>query len=351
MTDHVSKEPEDVTTSKKCLRLQAQTFLLTWPQNETPKETALERLIQENWKVPLEWAVVASERHQDGSPHLHAVVRFQTRLRTTSTTAFDFVCGKHGNYQASRSAKASVEYVVKKGDYVSHNLQVEDYLSSTKKPKISGEIAKMISEGQSLEEVEKKDIGFYMMNKRKIEEYHSHVTKRNCLPSSKWIPYSMELISKTSTSTAQVMTWLNTNLYQDRPYGAKDLYLFGPTMLGKTTMINYLEKFCRTYHIPLYEDWYDLYTDEDYDLVVCDEFKGHKSVQFLNAFCQAATFPLKRRNTCPYQKKKHLPVLIVSNYSLEQCYHKLVENHPNALEPLKRRFVEIELNEPLNIQH
>lgn len=349
MTDQSSSEPTVATTSRKCLRLQARTFLLTWPQNDTPKETALKRIIDNEWKVPLEWAVVASEKHQDGSPHIHAVVRFQGRLRTTITNFFDFVCEKHGNYQSAHSAKASVEYVTKKGDFVSHHLDVQEYLASKKK--ISTEVAKKILEGLSLVEVEAMEPGFYMMNKRKIEEYHQLVTKRTYKPTLTWTPFGTELILTSCSSTARVMKWLNTNLFQERPYGAKDLYLFGKTMMGKTSLINYLEKYCRTYHIPLYEDWYDLYSDEDYDLCVMDEFKAHKSVQFLNAFCQSATFPLKRRNIPPYQKRKHLPVLIVSNYSLEQCYHKLVEAHVTALEPLVRRLEIVELDQPLNLNN
>ena len=46
-------------------------------------------------------------------------------------------------------------------------------------------------------------------------------------------------------------------------------------------MITNLEEWFKLsiYYMPKTEDWNDLYNDGEYDLVVLDEYKGHKSIQ------------------------------------------------------------------------
>ena len=75
----------------------------------------------------------------------------------------------------------------------------------------------------------------------------------------------------------------------------------------------------RTYSLPLSENWDDLYTD-DVDLVVADEFKGQRRVTWLNAFCDGSVFSVSRRGTAPYLKKKNVPVIILSNYSIPDSF-------------------------------
>lgn len=345
-----SSEQTVATTSKKSLRLQSQAFILTWPQNQTKKEDALERIQTHEWKVPLDWAVVAEEQHENGDPHLHAVVKFVQTFRTRTTSIFDFICQKHGNYQGCRSLKESVRYVTKKGAYVTYNVSVEDYLSNKedKKQKISGEIAEMLMAGKSLEDVYFKNPGFYLMNKRRIEDLQGWAAKKRCQQKLSWTPFTPEDFLDLPSSTQKIMKWLNKNLLVERPYGAKDLYIYGKTMLGKTSLTISLAKYFRTYLLPT-DDWNDLYEDSDYDLAIIDEFHGNKQLQFLHAWCQGAPQSLKRRNTAPVIKMKHVPTIIISNYTLEFCYKHIYNKDPDILDPLKRRLKIVEITEFINL--
>ena len=57
--------------------------------------------------VPIpDWAEIASELHEDGSPHLHAVVVFSTRFQG-NMSSFD-VGGKHPNAQPIRHGHANL---------------------------------------------------------------------------------------------------------------------------------------------------------------------------------------------------------------------------------------------------
>lgn len=68
------------------------------------------------------------------------------------------------------------------------------------------------------------------------------------------------------------------------------------------------------------EDFYDFYSD-DMHLVSIDEFKGQKTIQFLNQFLDGQVMCLRQKGN-QYLKCKNLPVIICSNYPLEECYKK-----------------------------
>lgn len=74
-------------------RIQAKGWFLTWPKCPISKEDALE-LLKATGELT-EW-VVASELHQDGTPHLHAFLKYSRKV--------DFKVDRwdlgtyHGNY-------------------------------------------------------------------------------------------------------------------------------------------------------------------------------------------------------------------------------------------------------------
>ncbi len=82
----------------------------------------------------------------------------------------------------------------------------------------------------------------------------------------------------------------------------------------------------------------DEYEDADYDLVIIDEFKAQKSITWMNGFVQGGLpFPIERRY-CGTRKEKNLPVIVLSNYSIEGAYEKVNMFNPERLNSLKERF-------------
>ena len=72
----------------------------------------------------------------------------------------------------------------------------------------------------------------------------------------------------------------------------------------------------------IYEsDFLDLYGDDYYDLIVLDEFKGQKSLTFLNSFIDGTP---KHYNVKfgAVQKFKNLPVIFFSNLPPTDVYKK-----------------------------
>jgi hypothetical protein len=100
--------------------------------------------------------------------------------------------------------------------------------------------------------------------------------------------------------------------------------------------------------LPLGEDFYDSYNDDDYDLITADEFKAHKQITFLNEFVQGGLLMNLRIKGGQIYKKKNLPVIICSNYSIEECYSK---SKYVAIDSLQQRFLEVPLISPIDFNN
>ncbi len=101
--------------------------------------------------------------------------------------------------------------------------------------------------------------------------------------------------------------------------------------------------------IPMDVRHLDDYEDDDYDLLVMDEFKGQKSITWMNGFTQGNHFPIHRRYSGTI-KKKNLPVIVLSNYSIEGAYEKVNMYNPERLQSLKNRFEVINVNKFINLK-
>lgn len=105
-------------------RLQARHVFLTYPRCTMEKEVVLEQL---KAKVPCEAWCISTEAHEDGTPHIHAYLKFKEKFQTRSATFFDVVDGStvyHGNYQAARKPSDVIEYIQKDGDFIAENCSV-----------------------------------------------------------------------------------------------------------------------------------------------------------------------------------------------------------------------------------
>ena len=72
-----------------------------------------------------------------------------------------------------------------------------------------------------------------------------------------WIPFGLDTLGK-SDEEKEIMLWLNNNLFKDRYLGQLQLYIAGETSMGKTWLLNQLDRFCRIYWVPMNEDFYDV---------------------------------------------------------------------------------------------
>ncbi len=334
-------------------RLEAKNLFLTYPQCETTKEDCMTE-IKAYFGTNIVFAIVAVEDHKDGTPHLHAAISLHQRFRTRKPAALDVLAGQHGNYQGARNMSATVKYVVKDKEYVSEGIDVELYLKQSKKKKTTkiSLVSSAVNEGQDIHEIDSKFPGFVMMHKRKVEDYiqmkRSYNLKRQKIGKDSLIKKIKEDLEtkELSEEDIDIGEWLLDvfNREDELPFSTPQLFLFGETQLGKTTLLRNITKYISVYTMPT-EDFYDNWYDNQYDCVFFDEFSGCKTITFLNQFLDGQTMTLRKKGSQSI-KNTNLPVLMVSNISLEEIY---INSTRIKLDALRRRMKFVELFTPINI--
>ena len=81
-----------------------------------------------------------------------------------------------------------------------------------------------------------------------------------------------------------------------------------------------------------------------------DEFKGAKTIQFINLLAQGAPMTLAIKGA-QRLKVSNPPLIVLSNLTIEQVYHKTFEKNPELVRALQSRFLEIVLTEPLDLDN
>jgi len=99
-------------------RAQGRNFFLTYPKCDWTKQRVFDFLTAQFAPSNL---VVCTEKHQDGTPHCHAVMQFSHKKDYSSCRWADLGGDWHGYYTTCRSVNACIAYVMKDDDYLLPN--------------------------------------------------------------------------------------------------------------------------------------------------------------------------------------------------------------------------------------
>jgi len=315
----------------------------------------------------VEWCMIASEKHEDGSPHMHLMLAFKQSKRFTTAKWGDFIAeGNHGNYVTlpkPGDVARWCRYLEKEGDWelfgdITPNLY-ETFCSENANSK-SAPLAKnkmvwmrlteALQGGLTLEQaaVSEDFKSTVAQNVKKLKEYVNFMRSIQ-LPID---PLDNYRHLSTSTPPEQwtyglhyLLYWFNHRdhlLNTERPIRARQLYVVAPFGAGKTTLITSLASKLRIYFMPQ-EDFYCTWEDGKYDLCVIDEFHGNKPVGFLNSWLDGSHLQLKVKGGQTYLKKHNIPTIVFSNFDLDTCYAKALAENKSITAPLKDRFEIISL--------
>jgi len=342
----------------KEFRLESKNLFLTFPQTTYPLEDFKANCLKLFEAEGIEKLLISTEKHQDGNDHIHAVICLQKPLRTRRSNHFDGLVQppKHPNIVSRfRGGLAkTLSYVMKDGNWISHpeefNPTTLIQKSSNKKEiKKTDAIAHRMEKGETIEDLLQDEAGFVLMHLERLREFSAYLAakgRRTSLAEARSQGVRVQVAAGHMSSSATALAlWLNQNLRNPAlPRRRKQLWLKAPPQHGKTTLITNLEEWFNLsiYYMPKTEDWNDLYNDGEYDLVVLDEYKGHKSIQFLNPWLSNDPQPVSRRGKAPIMKRDALPFIILSNYRPEEAYRNA---SPISLEALLSRLEVIEFSE------
>lgn len=109
-------------------RVNARHFSITYPQCPLEKQTALDLLLLKYPTSSIEY-LLAQEKHQDGSLHLHLYLKFERKKNIKDPRAFDLSkdgTTYHPNVQACREPANWIKYLQKEDESPLTNISKED---------------------------------------------------------------------------------------------------------------------------------------------------------------------------------------------------------------------------------
>lgn len=335
-------------------RLQGTNLFLTYPQCSVLPVDAIHA-----FKTKLknyEWSIVAKETHDDGNPHLHAFVRLSKPCSIATPTYLDLLGTggvlSHGNYQVARTPKACIDYVVKGGDFQCDNITLErardQFTSAGRKRTATELIMQELDEGKDITFIARdhpEHMTFIMLHADRLQKFHTMSLLAKEKPSKTFVS-AQAVFGQSQAWDLSIANWLNSNLFKNgRPLGTPQLWIQGPTGCGKTTLVMKLAECCRIYFVPD-EDFYDEYSDANYDLIVFEEFKHQKTIQWMNKFCDGQVCPIRQKGHQAVKRKNH-PIIVLSNLSMREAYPNVPDHIFNSI---SRRFLQISTGDKLRVE-
>jgi len=239
-------EPEEVPAEVPVVRfrLRSKKLYLTYPQCPAEPADVLARAFEKWGEEGIKWIVIGRERHQDGNYHLHIAMWLVDQFDTSDPSYLDFLGGQHGNYQSMRNPRRCVKYCAKDGIVLASGIDVEQYLadSSAKRGVQFTTHAKSLSNGKRLRDINEADPGFVLQHLSKIRAYESFVqAQQNPSEMRDW-PEDWN-VAGLNRSEDLIVTWLLANVIGNpvRVFGLPQLYLFGGTRKGKSSLMMKLD--------------------------------------------------------------------------------------------------------------
>lgn len=336
--------PPGTVASTATRQIEAKRFFLTAPQCPKPAAEVLSAIKELVGEEAIDYCVVSHELHADGNSHIHVALVLKDKIRYSAVTNdyWDVCFGKHGNYLLMKYPAKCLAYVIKHGDIICHpsTFDPESKISSRAK-NISYQkevIAKKILEtpDTSMLSLAESHPGFMLLNMQRVQAFSSYVQQENSaavqLKDLPAVPPNGSL----SEHEQLVLQWLHQVKSFRTSRGHQHLRIEGPTGVGKSTLLFVLRSYLRVYVMP-YEnnDWMDTWDDKNYDIVVFDEFKAQKTLQFLNTFSDGMGYQVKRRGSAPSSHMVKTPCVILSNYTWSESYMNCTQS---AIDAAERRF-------------
>lgn len=333
---------------KKKFRLQCKHLFLTYPQCSLPLNVA-SKLIEDVFGGRLSYGIVCKENHHESDgEHIHAFISLTNTWNIVNPHRLDLELKDaashrvyHGNYQPARSVYSCIKYVCKDGNFIGINCDAKQLLKAAKAKTStkSAMIAEELMDGRPLYDINTEYPGYVLSHLKKLMEY------KNWLEGTKLIMTPLLPWNHVTTGGATerwiifLCKWINSNMGKERRHKQRQLWISGRKNSGKTYLIMQLMRYFHGYEIPNDGRWLDDYSD-DYDFAYIDEYKGFKTIQWLNSFAEGRPVPLPQRNRAPYIKKKNIPFIVSSNYGISQCYSQADEL---VVDALRSRFLEIKI--------
>nr|AFD62986.1 replication associated protein [Chickpea chlorosis Australia virus]AFD62994.1 replication associated protein [Chickpea chlorosis Australia virus] len=213
-------------------RLQTKYVFLTYPRCSSDAESLRDFLWEKLSRFAIFFIAVATELHQDGTPHLHCLLQLDKRSNIRDPSFFDFQ-GNHPNIQPAKNSEQVLDYISKDGSVITRGDFRKHKVSPTKSDDRWRTIIQTATTKEDYLEMIKTEFPHEWATKLQWLEYSANKLFPDIEP-----PYSSPFPNEFLQCDEEITEWLNRDLYvepEQLQHRRRSLYICGPTRTGKTT--------------------------------------------------------------------------------------------------------------------
>lgn len=359
----IGSQPERTGTKQAGqFRLRHRTVGLTYPQCALTTQDALDQLACKLHDYDIQVLVVATEDHKEEGKHLHVYIETRKTMYTTKPTFFDLtrLCTintndrYHPNILIPKNKQSWMKYTIKGGNYkcfpqgFDPKLQLGAQEKHQAKIKITDAIATEVYKGTSLSSLRATFPGFMLLHSKVVQQFYNQVSiDKEQIERAKKFNTIFRFVGDGELNNQRIAGWINDNVIHNHQFRQLQLWIWGPTKIGKTSLEEMLNRNGCNIHLVDYssKDYYEGLTDET-QLIVFDEYKAQKTITEMNKLTDGSLCQVNQKGGS-YKFKRPMPVLVLSNFSIKQCYSNSDDTH---LATLIGRFTEIECTKNIVVE-
>ncbi|ADQ52698.1 C1:C2 [Chickpea redleaf virus] len=214
-------------------RFQSKYVFLTYPHCNSNPEALRDYLWEKLTRFIIFFIAVASEVHQDGSPHLHCLIQLTNKPNISDASFFDFE-GNHPNIQPARNSEQVLDYISKDGNIITKGEFKKHRVSPTKHDERWRTIINTATSKEHYLGMIRDQFPHEWASKLQWFEYSANKLFPDVEP-----PYQSPFPEASLQCHEEIQDWLNRDLYHQEPeqlrHRRKSLYICGPTRTGKTS--------------------------------------------------------------------------------------------------------------------
>lgn len=312
----------------------------------------------------IDFYIVSRELHKEPIKEHESPYHLHVYLKTLSTGKRYYfkdldlltIEEKRGNYSRVKKKQDWIKYIIKDGDFKSCNIDPILYLKRIKQKKSTKAdlITNKLMDGDSPDDlmINPKFAGYMLMHSRKVYDFHKklkHIRENN-IKRKFFIPIINPI---THPADAKIASWLKKNIFTERQIKQKQLWIYGPTNMGKSTFVMHLRKMLRIYMCDNYSNFLESFDNYKYDLIIFDEFVGCKRIGWMNQLVDGTIQRFDQKGTS-IVKTQNLPVIVLSNFPPSVCWKNALDNKVDSqtcLETIQSRYLLVEVKKPISLYH
>nr|AGT45425.1 Rep [Chickpea chlorosis Australia virus] len=221
--------PQAKKTSSS-FRLQTKYVFLTYPRCSSDAESLRDFLWEKLSRFAIFFIAVATELHQDGTPHLHCLLQLDKRSNIRDPSFFDFQ-GNHPNIQPAKNSEQVLDYISKDGSVITRGDFRKHKVSPTKSDDRWRTIIQTATTKEDYLEMIKTEFPHEWATKLQWLEYSANKLFPDIEP-----PYSSPFPNEFLQCDEEITEWLNRDLYvepEQLQHRRRSLYICGPIRTGR----------------------------------------------------------------------------------------------------------------------